>query len=195
MKKTFRIAALLLALATGGVVTSCDNDTVMSLLNILLQALAGNPQTYTSDKCTAAYIYFDAEGNPIIAGDKQEGTTFRQVSSIANVSMTNTVTVTLPNQLALCDTVKMEGVTIYKLPLENASDVVKFDLGEASTIDGKLTIGTKEYAAYNLYIEKGTLSQDRLECMFDIYFGSDDDCHVIKYVFSGHNTTPVENQQ
>ena len=192
MKKTFtRVIMALGILCSGAVVTSCDEDTITQIINIIGNLInTGQTYTYTgtatSQSLTGSadnkeWVYINAtKSNP-------EGIyEFQNMEVSLNSSKTGTGTLTIPAYQEGNVTTSL--ITISGLSMAVSSDQsnTKLSIGEESRIEGSLTYNGKNYTAANLSIAEaqstngdqkieGTATSAALQLEMTIYFQGEED--------------------
>lgn len=190
MKKTFRAAALALALAGTGVgLTSCGSESLPIILTIIQQIMQGNQTQYNSVTCQTTYYVETGNGMKQVPGKSNTNVT-AQVSK----SFTNTITLSF-GPLQVNDSVSVSNLTISNLIYNTDANQTSMtlDLGTNSSILGTIKVGNQTYEASNLFIDSAkknaVISMGGFSFDGDIYFGNDDRAINLKYTGKA-----VENQ-
>lgn len=198
MKKFFKKAFVVLGIMGMGLgTTSCDSEILQgldwgALLTELLGNVfnGGNTNAYQG-KYTLQHLVSDGKGAYMPDSEKLE---FDGTTCTATLGRNNAVNLLLPGTDGIGDAT-MSDVNVYNLEFvqdeKSGSVTNKVDLGNNSSIDGKVTVNGKEYVASNLYLDCTMTDSKLIIKQADIYFGENDE-HVIRVTFL--NGTIVQAQ-
>lgn len=167
MKKHFlKALAIVMLGASSFTLTSCDEDTLGSLINVITNLIGQQGETYTYE--TNGTVQWGALAST--GGYKWE-TTGRALTATIPVTVNGqTANITIPGFST--DGVVMTDVSLYYLPMTNTGSYTTLDLGDNSTIDGSITVGNTQLAASNVYMYDIRLtSEEMMIGTLDLYFG------------------------
>ncbi len=190
MKKFFKKAFVVLGIMTMGLTaTSCEEvlanlDWATLLTQILGNVFNGGTTNSYQGTYTLQHLVADGKGAYTLESEKLE---FKGTTCTATKGRNNAVNLLLPGTDGIGDAT-MTNVNVYNLEFvkdeKNGTVTNKIDLGDNSSIDGKLEIGGKTYDASNLYIDC-TMTEDKLIIKeASIYFGDNAE-QAINITFNG----------
>ena len=195
MKKTFtRVIMALGILCSGAVVTSCDEDTITQIINIIGNLInTGQTYTYTG---TATSLALDgsttAQG---WMGDYINGNKPNTYNMQVALKSGNTGEITIP---AYTDgKVTVNGITISNLVLSASQDQsyteISLDESGNSRIDGSITYNGVTYTTANLYIANAQATSAQIVLEMTIYFQGEEDgddySKAINFTYKGQTET------
>lgn len=193
-KKTFVVLGIM---GMGFTTTSCEEvlgnlDWATLLTEVLGNVFNGGNTNAYQGNYSLQHLVSDGKGAYRADSEKLE---FQGATCTATLGRNNAVNLLLPGTDGIGDAT-MTDVNVYNLEFvqdeKNGTVTNQVDLGDNSSIDGKLTVNGKEYAASNLYLEC-TLTENKLVIKTaDIYFGDNGE-HVIRVTFP--NGTIVQQAQ
>lgn len=182
MKKFFQKIFLFIAL--GGMsftMTSCDEESISQIVQILIETLAG--QTINYDCKGYVQKLYKKDGATGYSTDNDK-VTFQGVISVKYGQ--NQATMTVPN-FAIED-IEMSTITISGLALvSDGSSKVKIQVPDAGvSADGNIIVSGVQYPISNIYVDgskeefEGTATQNTLSfTTLDLYFG-DNEQYVVQ---------------
>ena len=184
MKKYFKSLSLALAIAcTGGVVTSCDSDTIAQLIP-LITSLFDRGQTYNFTGSATSQAFTSTDGghsfNYLYATEENPDALFEFASGVP-VSLTctseSTASITLPDYTETEGGVSVEGFTLGNLALDVSEDQTynTLELTEETTIAGTMTYDGVTYTAYTALISSSKATEDSLKLDISMFFQGPDD--------------------
>lgn len=167
MKKHFlKVLAIVMLGASSFTLTSCDEDTLGSLIDVITNLIGQQGETYTYE--TKGTVQW---GALVPTGGYKWETTGRQLTATIPVTVNGqTANITIPGFST--EGVAMTDVSLYYLPMTNTGTYTTLDLGDSSTIDGSITVGSTQLAASNVYMYDIRLtSEEMMIGTLDLYFG------------------------
>lgn len=212
MKKFFKKSIVLLCLLGAGVgMTSCDEDTVQSIINEIVGIITNN-KTQSQDfqyvgTLNAQLLVSDGKGGYTTPGEGQafSGTQLPVTEKVTTVttgdkmsdgsvqneqtSSVRTADITLP--AFSVDGASMTEVNFASLDCTLGSKNVRtLSVGDNTTGTGSLTVGGQTYDVSLVYLE-GTFTESTYDIsVMSIYFG---DSYVINITFSGKEAVMPTN--
>ena len=203
MKKFFKHTALLLAiLSTGTIVTSCNEDTLTYVFNIISNFI-NTGQNYIYTGSASSQTLQGQEGSMTASawrGDYVNKTDDNPTGAYNFSGMKVTLTTGNTAQIVIPayqeGNVSLTDITISDLSLTSSADqkTATIDLTESSMIDGTLTYNNVNYPAGNLYIEKAVVTETQLELSLTIFFaGSTEGEYPMATNFTFQGTLPTTN--
>ena len=167
MKKHFlKVLAIVMLGASSFTLTSCDEDTLGSLINVITNLIGQQGETYTYE--TNGTVQW----GPLASGGgyKWNGNGRQLTATIPVTVNGQTANITIPGFST--DGVAMTDVSLYYLPMTNTGTYTTLDLGDNYTIDGSITVGSTQLAASNVYMYDIRLtSEEMMIGTLDLYFG------------------------
>lgn len=197
MKKYFKKACVVLGIGAMSLgTTSCDEimqtlDWTQLLTEVLSNVFNGGTTNAYQGNYTLQHLVSDGKGAYLADSEKLE---FQGATCTATLGRNSMVNILMPGTDGIGDAT-MTDVNVYNLEFvknESTGQVTnKVDLGDNSSIDGTLTVGSKQYAASNLYLVCTMTDSKLIITQADIYFGDNGE-HVIRATFP--NGTIVQAQ-
>lgn len=191
MKKFFKKAFLMLSIMGMGLTaTSCEEvmgnlDWTTLLTEILGNVFNSGTTNVYQGNYTLQHLVSNGKGAYELESEKLG---FQGTGITVTQTRNSTINMVLPGTDGIGEAT-MTDVTVYNLEFvkdeKTGTMTNAIDLGDNSSIDGKVTVGGKEYAASNLYI-KATITDSKLTITeASIYFGENLE-HVINVTFAGN---------
>lgn len=191
MKKFFKKAFVMLSIMGMGLTaTSCEEvlgnlDWTTLLTEILGNVFNNGTTNVYQGNYTLQHLVSNGKGAYELESEKLG---FQGTGITVTQTRNSTINMVLPGTDGIGEAT-MTDVTVYNLEFvkdeKTGTMTNAIDLGDNSSIDGKVTVGGKEYAASNLYI-KAIITDSKLTITeASIYFGENLE-HVINVTFAGN---------
>ncbi len=191
MKKFFKKAFVMLSIMGMGLTaTSCEEvlgnlDWTTLLTEILGNVFNNGTTNVYQGNYTLQHLVSNGKGAYELESEKLG---FQGTGITVTQTRNSTINMVLPGTDGIGEAT-MTDVTVYNLEFvkdeKTGTMTNAIDLGDNSSIDGKVTVDGKEYAASNLYI-KATITDSKLTITeASIYFGENLE-HVINVTFAGN---------
>jgi hypothetical protein len=184
MKKVFKSMIVALSfLSMGMLTTSCEEGGILSQI---LPNLFGQTETYNYSGTATSECLTGA------ASTMQ----WNYINTPTSIKLTAPVTLTVKNSLTTLELpsyidgkVTMNNVTLYNLAMAASNDQshTVLSVGESSTIDGSIQIGSTTYTAGTVYITKAQATPESLILDMTIYFAAQNENDYTKAVNFTYN--------